>query len=110
MTANVQAEAIMGVTYRTRQKTYDAITAIIGTGSLTRQQILPELQKEYPNVTENALYQVLGTLTDNKVICIEGYDRTNPKYPQRIYKIRSKPPPPPKQTWITPLFVSITPL
>lgn len=100
----------MGVTYQTRQKTYDAITNIIGTGALTRLQILPELQKEYPNVTENALYQVLATLTDNKVLCIAGLDHTNPKYPQRIYKIRGKPPPPPKQNWFTPLFTSITPL
>jgi len=100
----------MGVTQRTRQQVYNTITNSIGTGSLTRLQILPELQKEYPQVTENALYQVLGTLTDNKVIYIEGYDRTRPKYPQRIYKIRSKPPPPPKQHWFSSLFVSITPL
>lgn len=99
----------MGVTQRNRQQVYNAITKIIGTRKVTRMEILPALQKQFPFVTDNALYQILGTLETDKVLCIAGYEKKGGK-PIRIYKVRDKPPPLSKQTWITPLFTSIAPL
>lgn len=99
----------MAVTQRNRQQVYNAITTIIGKREVTRMEILPALQKQYPFVTDNALYQILGKLDDAKVLCIAGYLHKGGR-PIRIYKVRDKPPPRSKQTWITPLFTSITPL
>lgn len=99
----------MGVTQRNRQQVYNAITMIIGKRALTRMEILPAIQQQFPFVTDNALYQILGTLETDKVLAVAGYERKGGR-PIRIYKVRDKPPPISKQTWITPLFTSIAPL
>ncbi|WP_395008577.1 hypothetical protein [Undibacterium sp.] len=99
----------MGITRRNRPIIMSDIVCRMGARSLTPALLLAELHNDYPFLAASTLRGMLDTLESQRTICIAGYEKRGRK-PVRIYKVRDKPPPPPKQTWITPLFISITPL
>lgn len=97
----------MGARYKNRQIVMNTIVDLMGSRSVTPTVLLAELHKDYPLMSASTLRGMLSKLESERAICIVGFEKGGEK-PVRIYKVRDKPPPRSKQTWITPLFISIT--
>jgi Fe2+ or Zn2+ uptake regulation protein len=99
----------MYVTRRNRPIIMRAVIARIADRAMTPSAILKEMRSEFPFLGATTLRAMLDSLETEHAITVVGLEKGGNKA-VKIYKVRDKPPPPAKQSWITPLFTSITPL